>query len=185
MAGVLKWKTNESVDNWSCKTFNEQHKEKERWLIQPINIHIFFFQIIFQQQVARFPNSNIFALQLHEKWFQHINIWRIKVQNDVIRLSIDLLDLSHKGSVTVNRHGVFLFLKIETTSCRTASTAGVTVHDNGLFPYWTILSQGHTQAQLRFWFWFVWELWRLLMIFTVRLHRLWSGRISAPLLCIP
>lgn len=32
----------------------------------------------------------------------------LRVQNDVIRLSIDLLDLCHKGSVTVNRHDIFL-----------------------------------------------------------------------------
>lgn len=39
----------------------------------------------------------------------------LRVQNDFIRLSTDLLDLCHKGSVTVNRHDIFLFLKIETT----------------------------------------------------------------------
>lgn len=33
----------------------------------------------------------------------------LRVQNDVIRLSIDLLNLCHKGSVTVNRLYNFSF----------------------------------------------------------------------------
>lgn len=40
---------------------------------------------------------------LHEGWIKHR--WGIKrVENDVIRLSSDLFNLCHKGSVTANRH---------------------------------------------------------------------------------
>lgn len=82
----------------------------------------------FQQQSARrFPNSNNFDLSktinvccpitlLHEQNKKDLNtetFEELRVQNYVIRLSIDLLDLCHKGSVTVNRHDIFLFLKIE------------------------------------------------------------------------
>lgn len=49
----------------------------------------------------------------------------VRVQNDVIRLSIDLLVLCHNGSVTVNRH--FSLLKIKSIACPAASTRAHTV----------------------------------------------------------
>lgn len=74
-------------------------------------------------------------------------------------MSIDLLDLYHKGSVTVNRHEIpllllllFLLVKIDTVAWLTAFKVWDTVglrclYDYGLCLYLIILAQGHKQVQ--------------------------------------
>lgn len=83
----------------------------------------------------------------------------LRVQNDVIRLSIDLLNLCHKGSVTVNRHFSF-FLKTETTSGLTASKVWDTVgsccrHDIVQFSIWSDHCSGPQAGSD----WFVHDSW--------------------------